>query len=92
MLLRGGELHIELPLDVFEEQNAVPVFPGEFPRGVGFGILVSLRPAGPVPDIRALLVNRAVERGVDREAMQQIALALDVLLQLSRSRRASRNA
>ncbi len=33
VLLRGGELQIELPLDVLVEQNTAPVFSREFARG-----------------------------------------------------------
>ena len=35
VLLGGGELQIELPLDVFVKQNAAPVFSGEFLRTAG---------------------------------------------------------
>src|SRR5579862_7013892 len=88
MLLGGGELQIELPLHVFVEQNAAPVSARECPCGGGLGVLVLLRPAFPVPDVRALLMNCLIKLRMDGEAMQQVAFSFDVFLQFSGARSA----
>ncbi len=52
------------------------MFARECLRLFRIGILQRRRPFGPQPDVRIGPVQMAVERAIDREAPQQVALAL----------------
>ena len=80
VLLGSRELQIELPLDVLVEQNTAPVFLRKFTRGRGFRVLVMLRPALPVVDLGALLLDGLVEcRWIAKRWGSEFALALDYI-------------
>src|SRR5260370_41267769 len=83
MFLSGGELQVELPLDIFVKQNATRVFSRTFARGGGFRVLILLGPRRPIPNVRMFFMNRLIQRGVNGEAMKQVALALDKVAKLA---------
>src|SRR5260370_29046796 len=83
MFLSGGELQVELPLDIFVKQNATPVFSRKFARGGGFRVLILLGPRRPIPNVGMFFVNRLIQRGVNGEAVKQVALALDIAAKLA---------
>src|SRR5258707_7124706 len=83
MLLSGGELQVELPLDILMKQNATPVLSRKLARGGGFRVLILLGPRRPIPNVRMFFVNRFIQRRVNREAVEQVALALDIIAKLA---------
>src|SRR5260370_39297128 len=85
MLLSGRELQVELPLDILMKQNTTPVFSRKLARGRGFRVLILLRPRRPIPNVAVFFVNRFIQRGVNGEAVEQVALAVDVLAKLARA-------
>src|SRR5258706_5085482 len=83
MLLSGRELQVELPLDILMKQNATPVLSRKLARGARFRVLILLRPRRPIPNVRMFFVNRFIQRRVNREAVEQVALALDIIAKLA---------
>src|SRR5437870_10852343 len=54
------------------------MLPGELGRSRRIGLAIWLRPRRPVPEVRVAFVDGFVQRGMHREAMQQVAFVFDV--------------
>ncbi len=83
--LGGGELQIQLPLNVFVKQHAAPVRLGKLERFGRSGIPIRKRPRRPVPDLRIGLMQALIEGRMQRELIQQAAFFVDVGLKLRRT-------
>src|SRR5262245_25394649 len=74
-LLRAAKLQVDLPLHVLHKHDGAPVFSTECERFAGIRIAIRRGPVCPYPNIGIPLMNVAVERSVEGEFLQQIALA-----------------
>src|ERR1700736_858880 len=79
------ELDLELPLHVFVEHNAAPMFFSESLRFGRFGILIWFRPRAPIPSGRIGFVQDFIQRAVHGVQVKQPSLPIDIAGEFTRA-------
>ncbi len=79
VLLNGGELFIDQPLQPAMEHDIAAMPVREIAYRLAGGVAVLLRPVGPDPKVRVAGMKMFIERAIDGEQPQQFALLLDPL-------------